>query len=113
MRTLAPILAAAFATVGCASVRPVPQARPDVVQIQPDRVARCRHLGAIRGAHANGASVAENEDAAIEDARGQAASMGGNAFVVTQRTSSMWWSVVQADAYLCPSWEPVPGLEPR
>ena len=112
MRTLAPLLAA-VALSGCASVRPVPPAPPDVVQIQPDRVARCRSLGAVQGAHANGASVSENEDAAIEDVRGQASRMGGNAFVITHRTSGVWRSVVQADAYLCPSWEPVPGLAPQ
>lgn len=113
MRMLAPMLAA-VAAAGCASPRPATQLRADeVVQIQPNRVARCRHLGAVQGAHANGGSVAQNEFFAIEDARVQVAKMGGNAFAVPHRTSNPWRSVVQADAYLCPSWEPVPGLAPR
>ncbi len=83
-----------------------------MLQLEPDRTARCRLLGDVEGSHANAGSVAENELQAIETVRGRAARMGGNAFVVTHRTSSMWRSVVQADAYLCPSWEPVPGLQP-
>ena len=106
------VLAAVCA--GCAPARPALRVPvEEVVQVQPDRVARCRSLGALRAAHANGASVAENEDAAIADVRAQVARMGGNAFAITHRASGVWRSVVEADAYLCPSWEPVPGLAPR
>ena len=114
MRVLTTILAAA-ALAGCAAVRPVPQARgeEDVVQLQPERTKRCRSLGSIEGTHANGTSVAENEGFAIDALRAEVARLGGNAFTITQRTSTMWRSVVQADAYVCPSWEPVPGLAPK
>ncbi len=109
MRITATMLAA-VAAVGCASHRA--QAPPPVVQIRPEQSARCTRVGAVEGSHANGVSVAENEELAIEEIRRRVAKLGGNAFAITRRTSSMWRSVVQADAYLCPSWEPVPGLPP-
>lgn len=112
MRTLAPILAV-VAAAGCATARPAAQAHAgEVVQLQPDRVKRCRYLGAVQGIHANGTSVAQNDGFAIEEVRGQVARMGGTAFAITGRDSNMWRSVVHANAYLCPSWEPVPGLAP-
>ena len=105
---------AVLAAAGCASHRvPFEVPADEVVEIQANRVARCRALGAVRGWNANGASVAENARRALEDVRHKVAHLGGNAFVVTRRTDQVWRSVVDADAYLCPSWEPVPGLAPR
>jgi hypothetical protein len=99
-----PILAA-LAVAGCASqeaqVRPQVAPPSQVSEIPADRTAPCRLLGSVEGAHANSGSVAENEADAIEDIRRQVARMGGNAFVVTQRSSGMWRSVVRADAYVC------------
>lgn len=112
-RVLAPLLAA-VAVAGCASRRsPLQVHAEEVVQIQRDRVGRCRPLGAVQGRHANGASVAENEHYATEDVRGKVARIGGNAYTVEGRDDRMWGSTVRAEAYLCPSWEPVPGLPPE
>lgn len=101
------------AVAGCAAAAPVRQPPADVVQIRADRAERCKLVGPVEGSHANGGSVAENEWFAVEDARGRAAKEGANAIVVRNRASSMWRTVVKADAYLCPSWEPVPGLAPQ
>ncbi len=90
-------------TEGGARVRTVP----------PEAAPRCRALGTVEGTGANGATAADNELAATNDARNRAAKLGANALVVTQRTSSMWRSTVRAEAYACPQWEPVPGLAPR
>jgi hypothetical protein len=66
----------------------------------------------VEGSHANAGSVALNDQEAIETIRARVAKQGGNAFLVTHRDSGMWRSVIQAEAYRCPSWEPVPGLPP-
>ncbi len=84
-----------------------------VRNLPPESAPRCRALGTVEGMGANGASAADNDLAATNDARNAAAKLGANALVVTQRTSSMWRSSVRADAYACPVWEPVPGLSPR
>jgi hypothetical protein len=101
---------AAIGVAGCASQ--LTQAGARVRQVQPESVTRCQQLGAVSGSHANAASVSDNELAALDDVRNRVAALGGNAFAVTSRTSSMWRAVVQADAYLCPDWDPVPGLPP-
>jgi hypothetical protein len=66
----------------------------------------------VEASHANAGSVALNDLEALETVRARVAKLGGNAFLVSRRDSGMWRSVIQADAYLCPSWEPVPGLPP-
>ena len=90
-------------TEGGARVRTVP----------PEAAPRCRALGTVEGTGANGASAADNDYAATNDARNRAATLGANALVVTSRTSNLWRGSVRADAYACPQWEPVPGLAPR
>ena len=115
---ITPLLPALVAlALGCASAprppgSPPPSQAAQAVELQPDGAARCRLLAAVEGAHANGASVVENEETALQEVRARVAKLGGNAFVVTSRSSGVWRSVVHADAYLCPSWEPVPGLPP-
>jgi hypothetical protein len=116
MRIVTPLVAL-VAVLGCASPprppgSPPPSQASQVVELPRDRTARCRLLAAVEGAHANGANVAENEETALLEVRAGVAKLGGNAFVVTKRTSGVWRSVVQADAFLCPTWEPVPGLAP-
>ena len=109
MRTVAATLGA-LVVLGCTAQ--LTRAGSQVHRIQPDAATRCRFLGAVAGSHANGASVTDNELGATNELRNRVAQMGGNAFVLTHTNSNMWRSVAQADAYLCPSWEPVPGLPP-
>lgn len=89
------------------------QAGLQVRSVPPDRTARCLLLGPVEGSRANGASASDNERDATNDVRNRVAKLGGNAFAVTRRDSNPWRSLVQADAYRCPEWEPVPGLAPR
>jgi hypothetical protein len=112
MRSRIAALIAILAAAGCATA-PLTQGGARVRAVLPDQTSRCRLLGPVEGSHANGASVQENEAFATDDVRNQVAKLGGNAFAVTRRTSSMWRSVVAADAYQCPDWEPVPGLAPQ
>jgi hypothetical protein len=108
--------AAALALVaGCATPGPTvaPAPEPAVRELRPEALSRCQLLGPVEATHANAGSVALNDLEAIETVRGRVARLGGNAFLVTDRDSGMWRSVIRADAYRCPSWEPVPGLAPR
>jgi hypothetical protein len=99
--------------IGSACVSaPLALAAARVRRIQPEATLRCTLLGSVEGAHANGLSVADNEAGALDQIRGRVAALGGNSFAVTNVSSGMWRSVVQADAYVCPDWEPVPGLPP-
>jgi hypothetical protein len=109
MRRWIPLLVA-LAAAGCTSQ--LTQGGLAVRPVQPERAAGCVALGSVEGLHANAGSVAENEEAALNDARNQVALRGGNALVVTRRTSGAWRSVVEADAYRCAQYEPVPGLAP-
>ena len=83
-----------------------------VRDIQPEASSRCRYLGAVEGLQGNGTTSDENEAGATNDVKNRVAGLGGNAFVVRERTRSMWGVIIRADAYLCPSWEPVHGLPP-
>ena len=113
MRRLAAALAV-LAAAGCSALRPVPRRPPPgVVEIQPSQAARCTRLGSVEATHANGETIAENDGFALDDARAQVATRGGNAYVITRRSAAVWRSTVVLEAYRCPSWEPVPGLEPR
>ena len=109
-------LAAALAlAAGCATAGPPaapPPPTPEVRELRSDAISPCLLLGPVEGSHANAGSVALNDLEALETVRARVAKLGGNAFVVRKRTTGMWRSVVHADAYLCPSWEPVPGLPP-
>ena len=109
------LAAAALAAVaGCATPGPTvaPPPAPEIRELRADAVSRCRLLGPVEASHANAGSVALNDLEAVETVRSRVAKLGGNAFLVTRRDSGMWRTVIQADAYLCPSWEPVPGLPP-
>ena len=110
------LAAAALAVVaGCATPGPTvapPAPAADIRELRADAISRCRLLGPVEASHANAGSVALNDLEALETVRARVAKLGGNAFLVSRRDSGMWRSVIQADAYLCPSWEPVPGLPP-
>ncbi|HEX9049860.1 MAG TPA: DUF4156 domain-containing protein [Anaeromyxobacter sp.] len=107
------IAAALVAIAGAACTAQLTEGGARVRTMPPESAPRCRALGTVEGTGANGASAADNDLAASNDARNRAAKLGANAVVVTQRTSSMWRSSVRAEAYACPQWEPVPGLPPR
>jgi hypothetical protein len=101
----------AFVAAGCSYQ--LTRGGGEVRPVTPERAAGCVALGSVEGSHANAGSVAENEHAATDDARNQVAKRGGNALVVTRRTSGAWRSVVEGDAYRCAQYEPVPGLAPE
>lgn len=101
----------ALAAAGCTSQ--LTQAGAQVRPVQPEGLSRCELLAPVEGLGANGPSTAENELAATNDVRNRVAKLGGNAYAIRQRAVSTWRTVVQADAYRCPSWEPVRGLAPR
>ncbi len=104
------VLLAAVALTGCTSQ--LTRAGAPVTQVRPEATTRCRLLAAVEGSGANGASVSENERSAMNDVRNRVGSLGGNAFEVAHLESTMWRTTVKARAYLCPQWEPVPGLAP-
>ena len=107
-------IAVALVAAACAAcTAQLTQSGARVRTIPPEAAPRCRALGTVEGTGRNGASAADNEFLATNDARNRAAELGANALVVTQRSSTMWRTSVRADAYACPSWEPVPGLPPR
>ncbi len=107
-------IALALVAIACAACTvQLTEGGARVRTVAPEAAPRCRALGTVEGTGANGASAADNELAATNDARNRAAKLGANALVITQRTSGMWRSSVRADAYACPQWEPVPGLSPR
>lgn len=101
----------ALAAAGCTSQ--LTREGSTVRSVRSEQTARCTRIGAVEGTGANGPSATDNELAATNDVRNRVAKLGGNAFAVTTRDTGVWRSVVQADAYRCPQWEPVPGLAPR
>jgi hypothetical protein len=101
----------ALAAAGCTSQ--LTRSGSTVRLVTREQTSRCTRVGAVEGTGANGGSAADNERTATNDVRNQVAKLGGNAFAVTNRDTGMWRSLVQADAYRCPEWEPVPGLAPR
>jgi hypothetical protein len=103
-------LVLATAALGCTAQ--LTRAGAEVRPVPPEQTYRCTYVGAVEGTGANGPSVADNENVATVDVRNRVAKLGGNAFVITGRSSHAWHSVVRADGYRCPQWEPVPGLAP-
>lgn len=104
-------LVLALAAGGCTAQ--LTQAGREVRLVEGTGVSRCTRLGPVEATGGNGASVDENERTATHLLRNRVAKLGGNAYAVTGRTVHPWGTVVQGDAYRCPLWEPVPGLEPR
>ncbi len=78
------------------------QAGSRVRRIQPDWATQCQFLGVVEGAFGNGASVSDDQLGAMNDLRNNVAAMGGNAYAITHGSSSVFQSVIQADAYRCP-----------
>ncbi len=72
-----------------------------VRQISTDASAKCSFLGPVSGSEAFGIDVAGDAESAFNKVRNEVAARGGNAFVLTQSTSTDEATNVQADAYIC------------
>lgn len=105
------VAALALAAAGCPAQ--LTQAGREVRPVEPHAVSRCTRLASVEAAAGNGPSTAENERVATDRIRNQVAKLGGNAYAVTARDANALRTVVHADAYRCPQWEPVRGLAPR
>lgn len=111
MRRPAAAAVLALAVTGCPAQ--LTQAGREVRPVEPAAVSRCTRLGVVEGTAGNGSSTAENERTATDRVRNQVAKLGGNAYAITGRDANAFRTVVHADAYRCPRWEPVKGLAPR
>lgn len=112
MRTLAAILVTAAA--GCSSQLARGQVpASDVREVRGAAVTRCTRVGSVNARGGNGPSTADNEGVAVAGVRRKVANLGGNAFAITRRDVGLLSTLVEADAYRCPDWEPVRGLAPR
>lgn len=101
-----------ISAAGCSSH--LAQAGPaDVRPVEGAAISRCRRVGAVEGMGGNQPSTAENERAATDEVRRKVAKLGGNAYAISRRDAGLWHTVVEADAYICPQWQPVRGLAPR
>lgn len=101
----------ALAATGCPTA--LTAAGREVRPVEASAVSRCTRLGAVVGRGGNGPSTGENERVATDQLRNRVAELGGNAYAVTSRDYDALHTVVHADAYRCPQWEPVRGLAPR
>lgn len=72
-----------------------------VRQIQADWATSCDFLGVVEAREGNGWDVADDRAGALNSVRNQIASQGGNAFVLTQTSSTGFQTVIQADSYNC------------
>lgn len=106
-------LAVLLALSAAACTAELTRAGREVRAVEPATVPRCTRLGAVEGAAGNGPSTAENERAATDRVRNQVARLGGNGYAITARDVNALRTVVRAEAYRCPGWEPVKGLAPR
>jgi len=94
------LLLIGFMSSGCAT-KLTEQGRM-IRQIQPDWSTSCKFLGVIDASEIDGWDIADNRRGALNSIRNQVAEMGGNAFVVSQTTTSELRTLIQADAYKCP-----------
>lgn len=86
---------------GCSSVE-LTQQGGMVRQIQPDWSTKCEFLGVVEGSYSIGWDVVEDRRASLNKIRNRVAERGGNAFVITDISSSASRTSIQADAYKCP-----------
>jgi hypothetical protein len=107
----ASVILVALVAAGCSA--PLSQAGREVRVMTSDAMSRCTRVGSVAGTGANGGSTAENERNATDEARNRAAELGGNAIAITSREVTPLFTKVRAEAYRCPTWDPVPGLAPR
>lgn len=73
-----------------------------VRQIPAETLPRCTFLGPVSGSEAFGLDIAGDAESAFNKMRNAVAARGGNAFVLTNSTSTNDATNVQADAYKCP-----------
>ena len=73
-----------------------------VREIQPDWATNCEFLGVLDASEGSGWDVPDDRRGALNGIRNQVATLGGNAFVLSQSTSNLFRTLVQADAYKCP-----------
>jgi hypothetical protein len=91
---------AIFSLIGCAAQ--LTQQGRMVREIQPDWGTKCEFLGVIDASEGKGWDIADDRRGALNRIRNQVAELGGNAFVISQSTSSASRTLIQADAYKCP-----------
>ena len=73
-----------------------------VREVQADWATKCKFLGVVDASEGNGFDVPDDRRGALNSLRNQVALTGGNAFVLSQTSSSGFRTLVQADAYKCP-----------
>ena len=100
------ILILVMLLVGCATQ--LTQAGRTVRQIQPDWATKCEFLGVLDASESRGLMVLVVPDVpvtrrgALNKIRDQVAEIGGNAFVVSEKSSTGFRTLIQVDAYKCP-----------
>ena len=99
MRNTFLIITISCLLIGCATQ--LTQNGRLVRQIQPDWATKCKFLGVVDASEGNGWDIADDRRGALNKIRNQIASMGGNAFAVSQITSNGFRTLIQVDAYSC------------
>ncbi|SEW47142.1 protein of unknown function [Cognatiyoonia koreensis] len=74
-----------------------------VRQVTPQMTEQCQFLGPVSGTELLGLTVADDANSALNKLRNETANRGGNAFVLSNTTSSLDGSIAQGDAYSCPN----------
>ncbi len=86
--------------VGCGTE--LTPAAQQVRQISTVTTDGCEFLGPVSASEYFGISAAGNTGSAMNKARNDVATRGGNAFVLTNTSSGEEGTIVQVDAYRCP-----------
>ena len=73
-----------------------------VRQIKADWATKCEFLGVINASFSSGIDITRDRRGALNDIRNRISQINGNAFVITDISSSKWGTAIQADAYKCP-----------
>ena len=71
-------------------------------EVQSDSVERCKYLGVVEASDRSGWTMSDDQLGAMGAIRRLVAEKGGNAFVLTQGTSSSYAPHLRADVYHCP-----------
>lgn len=72
-----------------------------VREIQADWATKCKFLGVVDVSEWGGLDVSGARRGALNSVRNQISQMDGNAFVLSQTSSSELRTLIQADAYKC------------
>lgn len=72
-------------------------------EIQADWATDCEFIGVLDASEGNGWDIPDDRRGALNRIRNQVAQLGGNAFVVSDVSSNDMRTMVQADAYKCPT----------